>query len=122
MTRPAVALLLLALPLLGAERHYVGLSKSGVRIEALVEPGVGPTVLLIGGLAGEDATTAAVMGAVTRYEADPYNLRVFKLIAIPVANPDRTELAFPPTVVAYRDNAESHALWRWIALQGPDIV
>lgn len=29
---------------------------------------------------------------------------------------------FPPTGTAYRDNAESNELWRWIAMQAPDFV
>lgn len=31
-------------------------------------------------------------------------------------------LAFPPQGKAYRDNAASHRLWRWIAVQAPDLV
>ena len=34
----------------------------------------------------------------------------------------KSPLVFPPTGVAYRENAESHVLWRWIALQAPDLV
>jgi hypothetical protein len=44
------------------------------------------------------------------------------LVAIPLANPDKSKLQFPPTGVAYRDYPESHALWRWIAMQAPDLV
>jgi hypothetical protein len=29
---------------------------------------------------------------------------------------------FPPAGIAYRDNQESHALWRWIAMEAPDLV
>ena len=39
-----------------------------------------------------------------------------------MANPDHSPLVFPPTGVAYRDKTESHVLWRWIALQAPDLV
>jgi rhamnogalacturonyl hydrolase YesR len=31
-------------------------------------------------------------------------------------------LAFPPTGVAYRQNGESHAIWRWLGLHAPDLV
>src|SRR5205814_5361407 len=31
-------------------------------------------------------------------------------------------LQFPPAGVAYRENAESHALWRWIGIHAPDLV
>jgi hypothetical protein len=29
---------------------------------------------------------------------------------------------FPPIGVAYRDSAESHALWRWVGIHAPDLV
>src|SRR5580700_412071 len=45
-----------------------------------------------------------------------------RLLAIPVANPDQERLVFPPTGVAYRENAASHALWRWIGIHAPDLV
>src|SRR5262249_570130 len=48
--------------------------------------------------------------------------RQFRLIAIAVANPDSARLQFPPMGVAYRENAESHALWRWIGIHAPDQV
>ena len=31
-------------------------------------------------------------------------------------------LQFPPTGTAYRDNTESHVLWRWIGIHAPDLV
>src|SRR5207249_6465468 len=31
-------------------------------------------------------------------------------------------MVFPPTGVAYRENSESHALWRWIGIHAPDLV
>jgi rhamnogalacturonyl hydrolase YesR len=45
-----------------------------------------------------------------------------RLLAVPVANPDRVALQFPPTGVAYRERSESHALWRWLGAQAPDLV
>jgi rhamnogalacturonyl hydrolase YesR len=44
------------------------------------------------------------------------------LIAVAVPNPEKNRMAFPPTGVAYRENAESHLLYRWIGLQAPDLV
>jgi len=43
-------------------------------------------------------------------------------LAVALANPDGNKLVFPPAGVAYRDNPESHALWRWIAMEAPDLV
>ena len=63
-----------------------------------------------------------VSAAVQDLESDPPGRRRFHLLAIPLANPDKSPLVFPPTGVAYRENAESHVLWRWIALQAPDLV
>jgi len=109
----------------GAERREVGLSKSGAVISAQVVAGAmesSPTVLLIGGLQGNDESARAVAGEVQRFEALPRARRHFRLLAIPVANPDRSSLQFPPAGVAYRENPESHALWRWAAIQAPDLV
>jgi rhamnogalacturonyl hydrolase YesR len=116
--------LLFALPLTAAELRYVGLTPSGARIEARLVP-EGPQccrVLLIGGLNGADETSRVVSAELRDFEATPRSRRAFRLIAIPVANPDRSKLQFPPLGVAYRENAESHALWRWIAMQGVDQV
>jgi unsaturated rhamnogalacturonyl hydrolase len=101
----------------------IGLAGSGARIDALViesHARKAPTVVLIGGLAGDDASTAAVRNAVTHHQGDPQ--RAFTLLAVPVANPDRAALQFPPTGVAYRENPESHVLWRWLGAQAPDLV
>jgi rhamnogalacturonyl hydrolase YesR len=48
--------------------------------------------------------------------------RGFALLAVPVANPDHAALQFPPVGVAYRENPESHVLWRWLGAQAPDLV
>jgi rhamnogalacturonyl hydrolase YesR len=108
-----------------AEKWSVGLSTSGAQIEALMVPGRGasaPTVLIIGGLQGKDASVGVVTKEVEAFEATPQANRPFRLLAVPAANPDGTALQFPPTGVAYRENSESNALWRWIALQAPDLV
>src|SRR5262249_15319027 len=46
----------------------------------------------------------------------------FRLLAVPLANPGRSQLSFPPTGVAYRDNPEANGLWRWMAIQAPDLI
>ncbi len=116
---------MLVVPLAGADQWDVGLSGSGARIDANVVSGPSassPTVLIVGGLEGEDASTAVVRKEVQTFEALPQNRRQFRLIAIPLANPDLAKLHFPPTGVAYREDAESNALWRWIGIHSPDVV
>ena len=108
-----------------AEHMDVGLSSSGALIEAtVVEAGKrsAPTVILVGGLNGEDASISSVRAEVKAFEVTPPTRRPFRLIAIPQGNPDGAALEFPPTGVAYRDHPESYALWRWIGIHGPDQV
>jgi unsaturated rhamnogalacturonyl hydrolase len=80
------------------------------------------TVLLIGGLAGRDESVAEVRAAVASYEHEPRGRRAFRLLAIPLANPDGETLAFPPTGNAYREQRGSQVLWRWIGVHAPDEV
>jgi rhamnogalacturonyl hydrolase YesR len=117
--------LMLVIPLAGADQWAVGLSSTGAKIDASVVPGASstsPTVLFIGGLQGEDASTVAIRQEIRALESLPQNRRTFRLIAIPLANPDHATLHFPPTGTAYREDAESHALWRWIGIHAPDFV
>jgi rhamnogalacturonyl hydrolase YesR len=112
----------LLLPLTAAEREYVGLTKSGERIEADVVSGTtaaSPTVLLIGGLSGDDKSSRIVAQELRSYESSK---PTFRLVAIAVANPDRSKLSFPPSGVAYRDNPVAHGLWRWIGSRALDLV
>jgi unsaturated rhamnogalacturonyl hydrolase len=112
-----------AVPLHAAEVFDLGLATSGARIDAIAADVRGEperTVLLVGGLNGDDASVAAVRAAVESFERR--RERSVRLIAIPLANPDGAELEFPPTGVAYRERSESHALWRWIGAQAPDLV
>jgi unsaturated rhamnogalacturonyl hydrolase len=116
---------ILALTLAGAETWDVGLSGKGIVIEAAVVPGsaaASPTVLLVGGVAGGDDTVGIVRREVQAFEAINRVHRRFRLLAIALANPDGASLSFPPVGVAYRENPESHALWRWVGIQGPDLV
>ena len=109
---------------LAAERWTIGLAANGSPIDALVVPGASatsPTVLLVGGIAGSDRSADAVVREVARFEAISQNRR-FRLLAVPVANPDAQPLQFPPTGAAYREHAESHVLWRWIGTHAPALV
>src|SRR5689334_16874290 len=90
-------------------RIPIGLTSAGTAIEAIVAAGDGPTVLVIGGMDG-----AAIQ------PAPP--VRGLRLLTIPLANPTKAPLSFPPAGTAYRENGESHYLWRWIGTSAPDLV
>jgi rhamnogalacturonyl hydrolase YesR len=114
-----------AAPLFAAEPLEIGLTGSGAVIEGLAVSSpakTSRTVLLVGGLAGQDESVERVRSAVKRFESRKPARRDFNLLAIPLANPDGATLKFPPTGVAYRENPEANALWRWIGLHGPDLV
>jgi len=103
----------------------VGLSAKGGTIRASVVRGSSessPIVALLGGLAGDDASSRAVSQALDAFDKQPQARRRYTLIGIAAANPDRSQLVFPPIGVAYRDNSESHALWRWLGIHSPDLV
>lgn len=127
--RPALASTLLlamaaALPVAAAERRVIGLTQDGSQeiVALVVHPeaeGAGG-LLLIGGMRGEDESSETVRALVADIESNPDNTA--RLLAIPVANPAAAELAFPPPGTAYRENSESHALWRWIGLHAPAMV
>jgi rhamnogalacturonyl hydrolase YesR len=120
-----LALVPSASPAIGAERWNIGLAADGTRIEGSVVAGsssTSPTVLLIGGLSGRDDSVEVVGREVEEYEKLAENRRQFRLLAISLANPSGQALQFPPPGVAYRENIESHVLWRWIGVQAPDLV
>lgn len=103
----------------------VGLATNNMPIQAAVVPGASatsPTVLLIGGLYGKDETADAVEQESRAFAAMPQGRRPFRLLAISLANPEGRPLQFPPAGVAYKENAESHVLWRWIGIHAPDRV
>ena len=121
--RYATFLLFLTLPAAAAETQIIGQSAKGTHIEASIVPGgASRTLVLVGGLAGRDASSAAVEKAAKDFEARPEAVRPYRLIAIPVANPDAAKLVFPPAGAAYRENTESHVLWRWLGTHAPDLV
>ncbi len=127
--------LVLALPLPAAERTAaardaadrldIGLTGTGALIEGTVvpaAPGASATVVVLGGLSGNDASVAVVRGALRSYRRVTRRRRAFELIVIPLANRDGAPLQFPPQGTAYRDHPESYALWRWIGIRAPDLV
>ena len=119
------ACLLLQAPAFAGESWTIGLSTSGTPIDAVAIAGrsdSSPTVVLVGGLQGRDQSSAAVAREAAEFEAMPQRRRAFRLIAVAVANPDATPLQFPPSGVAYRDQIESHLLWRWTGMQAPHLV
>src|SRR4030095_6316035 len=120
-----IMVLLPASPLVAAEHRDIGLTQKGNRIEGAIVPGpsaTSPVVLLIGGITSVDASSRVVEQELEAFEKIPQNRRPFQLIAIPRANPDAVHLQFPPTGVAYRENSDSHSLWRWIGIHAPDLV
>jgi len=74
-------------------------------------------VLILGGLDGS-GPDMAVQRAWERFRGS----KSYAITAIPAANPGRAKLVFPPVGEAYRDNTESHVLWRWIGVHAPDFV
>ncbi|HTW37758.1 MAG TPA: glycoside hydrolase family 88 protein [Steroidobacteraceae bacterium] len=103
----------------------IGLGTGDVLIEGselAARSSAAPTVLLLGGLRGPDASVAVVRGALEAYARVPQDRRDLRIIAIPLANPAAAHLEFPPQGTAYRDHPESQALWRWIGVHAPDLV
>jgi rhamnogalacturonyl hydrolase YesR len=97
-----------------AAHLIIGLSQSHTPIEATQIPGRAPDaprVAVIGGWNGVAST------AVANFRAPGVALTL-----IPLVNPDASPLVFPPAGVAYRQNPESHYLWRWLDLHGIDLV
>jgi len=107
--------------LLAADPMSVGLTRTRAVIEATSVSATipdAPIVLIVAGLEGQAG--ALVSNEVNRYAAR--KKRPWRLLAIPQANPNHAQLIFPPSGQAYRDNPESHYLWRWIGMQAPDLV
>jgi unsaturated rhamnogalacturonyl hydrolase len=111
----AVASESIAIGLTGRFKAIEGVASSGHSLAA-------PTVVVVGGLGGDDASSKAIRAAIRRFDRKSPSERPWRLIWIPVANPDRAPLQFPPTGTAYRENPEAQALWRWIGIHGPDLV
>jgi unsaturated rhamnogalacturonyl hydrolase len=108
-----------------AERWTVGLTSNDQPIDAMAISGASPsapTVLLLAGVQGKDAGTDIVTREAQAFDMLPQNRRQFRLLAVPLANPDGRSLQFPPSGTAYKENAESHVIWRWIGIHAPDLV
>ena len=107
MLRPSrqwlTALLFVALPLAAQTTRVIGYAQDGrTTIEARISAGYSGTggTLLIAGLDGTAATGTAD-------------------VVIPLANPLKAILQFPPMGMPYKEHAESWALWRWIQFHSP---
>ena len=93
-----------------------GLTSSGKLIEAqLHDAPADRRVLILAGLDGSVADAKLL-------KAEKPEAKRFRSTVIANANPDNAKLTFPPTGQAYKDNAESHYLWRFILNQAPDLV
>ncbi len=106
-----------------AEVFDIGLSTVGTRIDAMAVPATrrdAPVVVLLGSLQSDAQSSTDVITTVTRFEA--LRNRPVRLIAVPRPNPEARPLSFPPTGVAYSENAEANTLWRWLGAQAPDLV
>ena len=120
-----MAIAFVSAPVWAAETQEVGLTTKGQTIQAAVVRGSSdsaPVVVLVGGLSGRDGSSASVSRAIETFDKQPRKDRRFTLIGVAVGNPESVRLVFPPTGAAYRDNSESHALWRWIGIHAPDLV
>ena len=98
----------------------VGLTGSGERIDAFTEPDAGSRkrVLLIGGLDGSAESAAQVQQQFKKLVGS----KTVAYSQIPLANPGKATLTFPPVGEAYAKQPESHYLWRYIGTQAPDLV
>lgn len=119
----AMALAMLASLAASAKTLDIGLAADGRRIDAIhIEASRrnAPVIALIGGLHGDDDSSASVRAAVSRYEKQRH--RPVHLLVVPVANLAGEALEFPPKGVAYRENPAAHTLWRWLGAKAPDLV
>jgi len=132
-------------PLSGGASQYaveaIGLSAEGRRIIAL-EPSLPPVanqrrVVIVGGLDGTAASTAAVLDVLrwsTGTTPASSNRRRWQVAGVPCVLPGRCDSgqgvaatpvpAFPPAK-GYFDaptDREARFLWRWTAMVGPDLV
>jgi unsaturated rhamnogalacturonyl hydrolase len=105
------------------EAFALGRAADGTSIDGLAVPASrdgAPTIVLVGGLAGEGEEVATLRGTAAAYARR--RDRPVQLLVVPRANPAREALAFPPSGVAYREQAAAQALWRWLGSQAPDRV
>jgi unsaturated rhamnogalacturonyl hydrolase len=123
--RIAILICLSMTNLAALEKRAVGLTGSGHIIEALEVRAASDqarTVIIVGGLDGPAGVSRSILAETAKLDKTPAARRRFHLFSIAVANPDRARLVFPPTGPAYKENTESHYLWRWIGTRAPDLV
>lgn len=114
---------LLAAPLAWAQTWTVGMSDNQQPIHAYSVPArisEAPSVLVIGGVAGDDASTNTVMIGYEAYVNEVENF--LDVTFIPDVNPDAVELQFPPQEPAYANDWASWSLWRWLQTHAYDAV
>ena len=88
--------------LLSADRTVIGLTRARTAIEAVSVAATAahpPVVLIVAGLGGE--TAKLVAREVNQYAVS--KRRPYQLLAIPLANPNKAQLIFPPTGRAYKE-------------------
>jgi rhamnogalacturonyl hydrolase YesR len=103
----------------------VGLTSTGRLLDAVEFPaGVAnaPTVLAIASLDGNEFSQMNLVVSARRYQMRRPSQRPVRLLVIAQGGLKDAKLHFPPEGRAYRDNPESHSLWRWIGVHPPDLV
>ncbi len=79
-----------------------------------------PAVVVLGGLAGDAASSTEVREAYQDYANAADNFLNVTFIA--AANPGGEPLTFPPAEPAYVNNWAATTLWRWLTTHAPDAV
>lgn len=106
-----------------AQTTTVGMTESRQSIDAHVVPAHvndAPTVIVVGGLSADGASSNAAMAGYEVWRSE--SQRLLGVSFVPHANPDAARLQFPPQGSAYEDDWTGWSLWRWLGLQGPDHV
>lgn len=106
-----------------AQSWTVGRGQGGEAITAYGVPAQvqdAATLLVIGGLPGDQASPSLVQAGFEAYVNEPENF--LNVIFLASANPGGESLRFPPEGQAYRDGWNSFSLWRWIGTHAPDGV
>ena len=123
MTVMRIAALSMLLACGFAQAQTIGMSAQQRPIEALSVPAQqadAPDVVVIGSLSGEAASGNEVRAAYEAYVNSPENF--LDVTFIPVGNPDRDALTFPPVEPAYSGNWTAWSLWHWLGTHAPDAI
>jgi rhamnogalacturonyl hydrolase YesR len=116
---PSLRVLLMAIFSLNVFASPEGSSGNG-SLAALEAPNEHPPRVLVVGM--EASVEGALRQELARFAKQRSGARAFELRSIPSANPSGEPMVFPPAGVAYRTNAASHALWRALFIEAPDLV